>query len=82
MTDEKHTEKQDSKPLPMLAETEKDLFDTTAATVLVKKVRCPIDEKLREAIGVGAAGHFEVNIAQRCEQIQEVLRVIQLHIDQ
>ena len=82
MTEEQGEVRKESESLPLLAGAEKDLFDTTAATVLVKKVRCPIDRKLREAIGQGASEHFTADITRRCAQIQEVLRVIQLHIDQ
>lgn len=82
MTDEQGEVRKESESLPLLAGTEKDLFDTTAATVLVKKVRCPIDGKLREAIGQGASEHFTADIARRCDLIQDVLRVIQLYIDQ
>ena len=82
MTEEQGEVRKESESLPLLAGAEKDLFDTTAATVLLKKVRCPIDRKLREAIGQGASEHFTADIDRRCAQIQEVLRVIQLHIDQ
>lgn len=82
MTEEQGEVRKESESLPLLAGAEKDLFDTTAATVLVKKVQCPIDGKLREAIGQGASEHFTADIDRHCAQIQEVLCVIQLYIDQ